>query len=140
MANYYDEQEESPLGTVLSNIPNQIMSIMQMKKASEQQALQAETIRLQQDKLRQQVEQQDKLLGRDRAGYDNQVLNKYFTDLLHSPIDIRPGEEGWSVDTGIPLPSSFTVIVPSELIFTLIFLQYPARASSIELSTTSYTM
>ena len=106
MANYYDEQEESPLGTVLSNIPNQIMSIMQMKKASEQQALQAETIRLQQDKLRQQVEQQDKLLGRDRAGYDNQVLNKYFTDLLHSPIDIRPGEEGWSVDTGIPLPSS----------------------------------
>ena len=106
MANYYDEQEESPLGTVLSNIPNQNMSIMQMKKASEQQALQAETIRLQQDKLRQQVEQQDKLLGKDRAGYGNQALNKYFTDLLHSPIDIRPGEEGWSVDTGIPLPSS----------------------------------
>ena len=77
MANYYDEQEESPLGTVLSNIPNQIMSIMQMKKASEQQALQAETIRLQQDKLRQQVEQQDKLLGKDRAGYGNQALNKY---------------------------------------------------------------
>ena len=30
-----------------------------------------------------------------------------------------------------------TVTVPSELIFTLIFLQYPANASSIELSTTS---
>ena len=106
MANYYDEQEESPLGTVLSNIPNQIMSMMKMKQASEQQALQAETIKLQQDKLRQQVEQQDKLLGKDRAGYGNQALNRYFTDLVHSPIDIRPGEEGWSVDAGIPLPSS----------------------------------
>ena len=41
------------------------------------------------------------------------------------------------ISTGIPLPSSFTVIVPSWLISISIFWQYPARASSIELSTTS---
>ena len=32
------------------------------------------------------------------------------------------------MSTGIPLPSSRTVTVPSELIFTLIFLQKPANA------------
>ena len=61
------------------------------------------------------------------------------------PIDIHKGEKKSAADffsplcisTGIPLPSSFTVIVPFELIFTFIFLQYPANASSIELSTTS---
>ena len=41
------------------------------------------------------------------------------------------------ISTGMPLPSSDTVIVPSELISTFTFLQYPASASSIELSTTS---
>ena len=41
------------------------------------------------------------------------------------------------ISTGIPLPSSLTVTVPFEFIFTKIFLQYPAKASSIELSITS---
>ena len=41
--------------------------------------------------------------------------------------------------TGIPRPSSVTVIELSSFIITSILLQCPARASSIELSTTSYT-
>src|SRR5690606_20168652 len=41
--------------------------------------------------------------------------------------------------TGIPLPLSSTAIEPSLLIVTAMRVQYPARASSIELSTTSYT-
>ena len=61
------------------------------------------------------------------------------------PVDMHKGEKKSAADffsplcisTGIPLPSSLTVMVPSELIFTLIFLQWPASASSIELSTTS---
>ena len=61
------------------------------------------------------------------------------------PVDLHKGEKKSAADflsplcmsTGIPLPSSLTVIVPSELIFTWIFLQWPASASSIELSTTS---
>ena len=43
------------------------------------------------------------------------------------------------IPTGIPLPSSVTVIELSSLIQTSIFLQYPANASSILLSTISYT-
>ena len=43
------------------------------------------------------------------------------------------------IPTGIPLPSSTTSIELSTLIVTTIFLQYPARASSILLSTISYT-
>ena len=39
--------------------------------------------------------------------------------------------------TGIPRPSSSTVIEPSLLMVTRIFLAWPAMASSIELSTTS---
>ncbi|MBA7660555.1 hypothetical protein ES703_68557 [subsurface metagenome] len=38
---------------------------------------------------------------------------------------------------GIPLPSSSIVAEPSLLRETFIFLQYPTRASSTELSTTS---
>ncbi len=41
--------------------------------------------------------------------------------------------------TGIPRPSSSTVTLPSTWSITEIFLQYPAIASSIELSITSYT-
>ena len=41
--------------------------------------------------------------------------------------------------TGIPLPSSSTEIIFPGSIFTFIFLQYPASASSTELSTISYT-
>ena len=43
------------------------------------------------------------------------------------------------LSTGIPLPSSSTVMELSLCIVTLIVLQNPARASSILLSTTSYT-
>ena len=43
------------------------------------------------------------------------------------------------VAVGIPLPSSITDAVPSLFKKTWIFLLYPANASSIELSTTSYT-
>ena len=61
------------------------------------------------------------------------------------PVDKHKGENKSAADffsplcmsTGIPLPSSLTVIVPSELILTFIFLQWPASASSMELSTTS---
>ena len=45
---------------------------------------------------------------------------------------------GW-IPTGIPLPSSTTVIELSSFIATSIFLQNPANASSILLSTISYT-
>ena len=45
---------------------------------------------------------------------------------------------GW-IPTGIPLPSSITVIELSSFIETSIFLQNPANASSILLSTISYT-
>src|SRR5262245_60240091 len=41
--------------------------------------------------------------------------------------------------TGIPLPSSTTWQLPSGKSVTVMFLQRPAIASSIELSTTSYT-
>ena len=41
--------------------------------------------------------------------------------------------------TGIPRPSSTTVHDPSALIFTRMDLQYPASASSMELSRISYT-
>ena len=40
----------------------------------------------------------------------------------------------------MPLPSSSTVIVLSVFTVTIIFLQCPARASSIELSKTSNTI
>ena len=40
----------------------------------------------------------------------------------------------------VTLNSDDTVTVPSEFNLTFIFLQNPARASSIELSTTSYTI
>ena len=61
------------------------------------------------------------------------------------PVDMHKGEKMSAAEifsplcmsTGIPLPSSLTVIVPSELILISIFLQCPAKASSIELSTTS---
>ena len=43
------------------------------------------------------------------------------------------------ISTGIPLPSSSTLIIFPFSIVTLIFLQYPANASSTELSTISYT-
>ena len=43
------------------------------------------------------------------------------------------------IPVGIPLPSSCTVIELSSFIATVMFLQCPANASSIELSTTSYT-
>ena len=41
--------------------------------------------------------------------------------------------------TGIPLPLSSTIADPSLVRVTLIVSQYPAIASSMELSTTSYT-
>jgi len=41
--------------------------------------------------------------------------------------------------TGIPLPSSSTIIELSASIVIVMFLQCPAIASSMELSTTSYT-
>ena len=40
--------------------------------------------------------------------------------------------------TGIPRPSSDTEQDPSALSVIMMFLQYPASASSIELSTTSW--
>ena len=43
---------------------------------------------------------------------------------------------GW-IPTGIPLPSSTTVTELSLCMYTFIFLQYPANASSILLSTIS---
>ena len=43
------------------------------------------------------------------------------------------------MSTGIPRPSSVTDIDPSAAISTTIRVQYPASASSMELSTTSYT-
>ena len=44
---------------------------------------------------------------------------------------------GYCKNISVRINSNGTVTVPSELIWTLIFLQYPPRASSIELSTTS---
>ena len=44
------------------------------------------------------------------------------------------------ISTGIPRPSSSTETVLSEFIDTVIFLQCPANASSIELSITSKTI
>ena len=43
------------------------------------------------------------------------------------------------MSTGMPRPLSTTVIVLSPWIVTWISSQYPASASSMELSTTSYT-
>ena len=44
------------------------------------------------------------------------------------------------ISTGIPLPLSDTLTELFLLIFTIIVLQKPAKASSIELSTTSKIM
>ena len=43
------------------------------------------------------------------------------------------------ISTGIPLPSSLTLIELSAFISTSIQVQKPAKASSTELSTISYT-
>ena len=45
----------------------------------------------------------------------------------------------WLIPVGIPRPSSSTVIELSLWMVTCIWVQYPARASSMELSTISYT-
>ena len=63
-----------------------------------------------------------------RAGFIRQLAAGVFSYL---PLVWR--------STGIPRPLSTTVTDPSIWMVTVIWVQNPARASSMELSTTSYT-
>jgi len=97
MANY--EEDENTLGEVISSMPGQIMKYLefgQTAKHNRQRYEQNQTA----------IDIQRKQLGMDKGAYGNKELDAYFRNLTLSPIDIRPGADGWTVDAGTPLPTS----------------------------------
>ena len=68
---------------------------------------------------------------------DGTGLHHMIYEVVDNSIDEALAGHCKKIEVILNSNGSVTVKVPSEFIFTKIFLQYPAKASSIELSTTS---
>lgn len=86
--------EENPIGTALGAAPDAIIKALQYRQAKASQDQEMQMNKQAMEQARMQLKQQEKALGMDRGGYNNQALEDYFMNITMAPVNLVPDASG----------------------------------------------